>query len=342
MVDAASFALFCSPAINLFPKEKIAVDVNRRRFEHHLVPERTQPMDFEVYRVNAVKGPGTSGKQFLPLYSPKFSRAEGGQNLACFTVRREPRRVSSRIENDQTRSEYLGSEVFLTLADSGAPPHNANLNRVFVDTLCTNRGSPLLLGNTDFEPPRTGAPVESVSTIVGPTPPKPSLATIMQRDPTGSTGSAWRLASHLSLGYLPMQDRDDPNAGVGAVREWLRLYGDQADPALQRQIDGVVGVSFRPIVRPITPRQRDAMCRSNDDSASIPYWLTACARGLEITVTCDETHFVGYGLFLFGAVLEQVFARYVSINSLTETVLKTTKGVEVMRWPARDGTKVVL
>ena len=42
---------------------------------------------------------------------------------------------------------------------------------------------------------------------------------------------------------------------------------------------------------------------------------------------------------LLGAVLEQFFAKYVSINSFTETVVSTPDAGEVMRWPARIGRR---
>jgi type VI secretion system protein ImpG len=60
-------------------------------------------------------------------------------------------------------------------------------------------------------------------------------------------------------------------------------------------------------------------------------------RGLEVTLTLDETAFEGAGAFLLGAVLARYFAQYVSINSFTETVVKTLSRGEIMRWPARVG-----
>ena len=65
-------------------------------------------------------------------------------------------------------------------------------------------------------------------------------------------------------------------------------------------------------------------------------------RGLEVTVNCDESAFEGFGVFLAGAVLAQFFARYVSINSFTETVLQTASRGEVMRWPATIGRRLTL
>ena len=38
-------------------------------------------------------------------------------------------------------------------------------------------------------------------------------------------------------------------------------------------------------------------------------------------MTLDEQNFEGTGIFVLGAVLEQFLAKYVSINSFTETVV---------------------
>jgi type VI secretion system protein ImpG len=65
-------------------------------------------------------------------------------------------------------------------------------------------------------------------------------------------------------------------------------------------------------------------------------------RGLEIIVTLDESAFEGLGVFLLGAVLDEFFAKYVSINSFTETVIKTTERGEIMRWPVRIGLRHIL
>ena len=61
-------------------------------------------------------------------------------------------------------------------------------------------------------------------------------------------------------------------------------------------------------------------------------------RGLEITLDFDENAFRGTGV-PFGAVFERFLARYVSINSFTETVLRTGERGEVMRWQAKPGSR---
>jgi len=62
-------------------------------------------------------------------------------------------------------------------------------------------------------------------------------------------------------------------------------------------------------------------------------------RGLELTLECDETAFEGTSVFLLGLVLDQFFSKYVSLNSFTETVLRTSQRGQVMRWPARLGRR---
>jgi type VI secretion system protein ImpG len=48
------------------------------------------------------------------------------------------------------------------------------------------------------------------------------------------------------------------------------------------------------------------------------------------------------GVFLLGAVLERFFSKYVSINSFTETALKTVQRGEIARWPARIGRRPLI
>ena len=57
------------------------------------------------------------------------------------------------------------------------------------------------------------------------------------------------------------------------------------------------------------------------------------------TVLFDEDLFEGTGVFLLGAVLDRFFAKYVSVNSFTETVIKTLDRGEIVRWPAKPGRR---
>ena len=68
----------------------------------------------------------------------------------------------------------------------------------------------------------------------------------------------------------------------------------------------------------------------------------AFGRGLEVTVDVDEMAFEGGSAFLLGAVLERHFARYVSLNSVTELVLRSQSRGEINRWTANWGTRPTL
>lgn len=318
-VDASHFGLFCTPAINLFPKRSDRIHLSDRQSEYHVVPDRTRPQDFEVYEVTSVVGHGTADQEleFLPFYSSDDFTSYR-ERMAYFTVHRMPRVLSSRQRDQGPRSSYIGNEVFLSLVDAREAPYPTNLRQLAVTTLCTNRDLPLHMpvgqGKTDFTM-ESGAPVEAVRCLAGPTRPRPSHA-------EGET--AWRLISHLSLNYMSIMDNDD-REGAASLRELLRLYGEQSEAAIGQQIDGVRSVSSRPITRRLW--------------ASGPI---SFGRGLEVTVTFDEGAFEGTGIFLLGAVLDEFFAKYVSINSFTETVVRTLDRGQVMRWPMRTGQRHTL
>jgi type VI secretion system protein ImpG len=52
--------------------------------------------------------------------------------------------------------------------------------------------------------------------------------------------------------------------------------------------------------------------------------------------------FEGGSAFLLGAVLDRYFARYVSINAVTETVLRSQSRGEINRWTPNWGTRPTL
>jgi type VI secretion system protein ImpG len=226
--------------------------------------------------------------------------------------------LTEKQRRSGSRSSYVGSETFVSLVDGNEAPYQSDLRQLAVNLLCTNRDLPLQMplgtGRTDFTM-ASGAPVKTVRCIAGPTKPRPSFA-------EGDT--SWRLISHLSLNYLSLADTDE-RQGAASLREMLSLYGDLAEAAIQKQIDGVKSISSEAITRRLPGR------------GPVGY-----GRGLEIAVTFDEAAFEGTGVFVLGAVLESFFAKYVSINSFAETVIRTLDRGEIMRWPARVGGRLLL
>ncbi|MGH8663020.1 MAG: type VI secretion system baseplate subunit TssF, partial [Burkholderiales bacterium] len=78
-VSSDDFALHCVPAINLFPKRADRIQTDSPRAEYHVVPDRTRPMDFEVYQVRAVTGYGEgieAQREFMPFYASYDERSD--------------------------------------------------------------------------------------------------------------------------------------------------------------------------------------------------------------------------------------------------------------------------
>jgi type VI secretion protein, VC_A0110 family len=318
-VGPAQFGLFCTPAVNLFPRRADRIHLGASASEYHVVPDRTRPMDFEIHTVTEVVGYGTGSdekQEFLPFYATSDQSPAAG--AAYYTVHRQPRVLSAKQRAQGARSSYVGSEVFLALVDPDEAPFRSQLRQLAVGVTCSNRDLPLHLplgqGASDFSL-ETGAPVAAVRCVAGPTPPRPSYA---HGDPT------WRLISHLSLNYLSLTDGAD-GGGASALRELLALYGDCADAVVRRQIEGVRSVTAQPVTRRL-PLPGPA----------------AFGRGTEVTLCCDESAFEGTGVFLLGAVLERFFSKYVSLNSFTETALHTVQRGKIARWPARIGRRPLL
>jgi len=326
-VDAGAFSLHCTPAINLFPKRLDRIPLNAKFPEYQVIPDRSRPLDYEVYEIQTATGVGGSpdeDQKFTPFYF-NFERELGAK--AYFSTHRVPRVRSNKERQRFDVSKYAGSEVYLSIVDGNCAPWNPEVSQLSVQALCTNRHLPIQMpigssaGRTDFHID-IGGPILSTRCIGGPTEPKTSCAA---GDPESLAGDlAWRIISHLSLNYLSLLD-ESPEDGASALREMLRLYTYGTDVHLQRQIQGLLSVGTEPIIRRI--------------STSGPI---AFGRGLEVALEFRESEFAGSGVFLLGAVLERFFAKYVSINSFTETVLKTVERGEVKRWLARPGKRGIL
>ncbi|MGB5833718.1 MAG: type VI secretion system baseplate subunit TssF, partial [Thiohalocapsa sp.] len=173
-LDAGNFALHCTPAINLFPKRCDRIHLDKGGPEYHVIPDRTRPMDFEIYRVDGVNGYGassTTSREFRPFYAATDLN-HPDEHPAYYSVNRIQRRQSSRQRRQGPRSSYSGSELYVNLVDAAAAPWSSELRQLGVTCLCTNRDLPLQMpvgvGNTDFTLD-SGAPVQAVQVRAGPT-----------------------------------------------------------------------------------------------------------------------------------------------------------------------------
>ncbi len=330
VVGRDMFRLYAVPAVNLFEAQCSRVPIRSNEHEHHIVVDRSRWLDFEVNRVIDVSAhyPGATEKvPVFPLYSLPTDDTPLADAL-FYTVRRLPRRETIHEQRFGLRSNYVGTEAYLSLREPANADEEERVRELSVRALVSNRHLtehlPVGEAGADFTfADDTALPLRCVA---GPTPPRESIVALERRQRAGVAPGAvaWRLVNLLSLNHLGLTDRS-PQDRAGGLRELLGLFADLSDIVMERRVRGVIGVSSRPVTRRL--RQ--------------PNGFNA-ARGIEITVRFDERAFEGNGIMVLGAVLDRFFAEYASINSFSETVIESMQRGVVKRWPPRAGKGKVL
>ncbi|OZA37883.1 MAG: hypothetical protein B7X92_04350 [Novosphingobium sp. 17-62-9] len=227
-LSPANFRLFATPAINLFEKQLGRVQVNGADHEFLLMPDRTRPLDFEVWRILDVSAhlrDSTDARPVAPLYA-LGALLYDWRDALFFVPRLKLRRLSTREQRRLRREDYTGTETWISLTAAGNPERIADIKELAVRALVTNRelASKLAFRGTEhFVPP--GGPVRAVSILRSPSRPRP---------PLGLDDAAWRIIAHLTPNYATLvpEDGNDPSM----LRDHLALYGPRDNAALRRQI----------------------------------------------------------------------------------------------------------
>lgn len=313
-VSPANFRLFATPAINLFEKQLGRVQVDRHTHEFHVIPDRTRPLDFEVFRILDVKayaGDNVQPVTVAPLYA--FGALLYDWTEALFhTTQLRWRRLSTKEQRVRRRTDYIGTETWISLTSPGDPTRLDGVSELAVRALVSNRELPELLtfkGDKHFVV--HGVPARAITVVRAPTRPRP---------PLGIGDAAWRLIAHLTPNYATLAPEEHDDASV--LRDHLALYGRHDDPALRRHIDGVLSVNSELVARRVPGLGRMAI-----------------ARGHRIRLRLDDSAFEQSRMFLFSAVLEQFLAEFASVNSFTECIFSSAQEGEFARWPPRIGRR---
>ena len=94
-VSAENFQLNSVPVINLFPFKANRITVTPNLHEYHVVPDRSKPMDYEVYSVDEVTAARVGqrgGQSFKEMYRALGDNTD--EQHGYFSVRRELRQMS--------------------------------------------------------------------------------------------------------------------------------------------------------------------------------------------------------------------------------------------------------
>ena len=315
--------LFCTPAINLFEKPRVdrihvsdsTLRVSRRRRSH-----------------------AAAGFRNLPGHRRRRPRRRRRQRAAVsavlFVAERRPRAPAAGVFHDAPRAagdlRRIEAPRVRDRATSAAKCScrssirrrrriAADLRQLSMQALCTNRdlvlqmpiglGAERLLAEHRRAGDQRSRDQRSQPAVLGDRRPRDRVA----RD-------------QPSVAQLPVAGQRDRAAGADGAAGSARAVCDddrreRAAPDRRHSVGATCGAS-------------SGGCRCAGP--------IAFGRGLEITVDVDEMAFEGGSAFLLGAVLERHFARYVSINSVTETVLRSQSRGEINRWTPNWGTRPTL
>ncbi|WP_444993979.1 type VI secretion system baseplate subunit TssF [Aliikangiella sp. IMCC44359] len=311
-ISEQTFALGCTPVINLFEHRAEPIKLDHTQLEYQLVPDVRRPIGYEVYSTNKVVGSTSTGqpREFHALYGLNHENQNSDADAFWFAARR-----SAKLNNNE-RDE--GTDVFLSLVDLQFNPNLLEDYTLTVDTTCSNRDLPSKLPFNLDQPKLqcvdSAPPCSKIRCLTQPT------TTVR---PPLRNHARWRLISHLNLNYLSLTGRDD---ATQSLQEILRLYDFKESSVTQGLIAAILNVNARPISAPLTIDGHATMC-----------------RGIEIEIELDGTQLTGSSSYLFASILEHFFALYCSINSFTRLLIKL-KGKEgyLKKCPPRSGEKILL
>ncbi|HVR87484.1 MAG TPA: type VI secretion system baseplate subunit TssF, partial [Planctomycetota bacterium] len=206
-----------------------------------------------------------------------------------------------------------GNDTFLTPLPADASGAMPEIEVLSLELTCTNRQLPTKLKVGDVSVPTSQSPTFArFKNVTRPTSAVPP--------PLGSD-LHWRLLSHLALNYLSLIDLDTLKVLLGLYNFRARV-DRQAENAQRLLLEGIKRIAAKPATRLVEGHP---------------------VRGLSVEVDFDEDNFGGEGeAYLFGAILDEFFSQYVSLNAFIRLTVKGLKYGEIHSWPTRTGDRIIL
>jgi type VI secretion system protein ImpG len=300
--------LGCTPVVNLFVKAGEPIRMTHTRDAYPVIACAKRPYAYEVMSIDSVQRVRQSDRENrVTVFRPFYALHHGQRPEDCgqyWSARRD----------DALAARNPGYETEISLVDVDFDPEGEKESTISLTLTCTNRDLPATLA--------VGQPGGDLFRDGGTT---ASRINLLRRPTTTSRFSAgksahWRLISHLSLNHLSLVRN-----GLPALKDTLRLYDISQSTIFQRQVDGLQDVDYCEVTRWM-PGQPFA----------------TFVRGIEVTLTVDERHFVGCGLHAFMSVISRYLGLYVHANSFCELVVVPVRGEgEIMRCKPRTGDAIL-
>jgi type VI secretion system protein ImpG len=276
VLDRDTFALGCTPVVNLFPRTSEPIRVDHTRTDYRLIADARREPTTEIHSVLSVSSssnPLETSRHLRHLYSTAGPTLPG--DAFWYT-----RRVMSE------RLGISGTDVsvaFVDLAFNPAPPPPQT---AFAHMLCTNRDLALQLPENARLQTEEPGPIGHIHCLR-----KPSASGY----PPLAGASRWALISNLNLNHLSLSS--DP-AALDALKKVLSFYSLSNGAVTQQQIDRIDRMTVRRVTRRVGKHPWQSFKRS---------W--------EVDLHLEGQDGKAYGNVLFLAVLEKFLDIFAGINS---------------------------
>ncbi len=303
-IDNRILRMNCVPLCNLFRKKSDRIPMTIRD-QHHLVPDRTNPLSYEVARVLSVSLFDNGNRKILDLhriYDTDYMEEEDSFNF--YSVRRLPRQ---RGDTERERSSYVGQEVYLSFSGETFQQLQSNVVQFSADILCTNRDLPLLLHSGSVLKAREPAIFQTAVLLTAPT--APDLPLI-----SGSGADYAEKAACLMVNFSDFLWSD----GV-IPRELLRKMIHARIPDSRENLAGLE----RSILSLKNIRETFRYVRQGQ---------VFFESGWRIEVELDEPSCAGIGSYIFGCLLREFLKSYKPINTPGKIVLTTKQQGRICEW----------
>lgn len=303
-LEAGNFRLWCVPAVNLFLRSSDRSEVNGQ-FEYHVVPDRTAPKDYEVFKVLSVETINERNQTLFECGECYDESDGGGRALQdFFTTHRRERLVK---DTRMARSSYCGTEVFVSFSGENWRKRWEEIRQFQARMVCTNRDLPLLLSPDAHLNAGGDLPVAHALFMTAPSRPRKALI-------ANGTADEWRKVGHIVFNLSSSLWRPG-SVPLAMLRDLIAAYSVRSEEETARLTGGICGI--RTAVQVFRFIHQGCVFFEN---------------GWKMELTLNSRQYAGTGVFIFALVLKTMLASYTPINSCVELVLHTEERQNVVKW----------
>lgn len=300
-VTRDSVKLHCVPIVNVFETSAEPLDVTSARGDYLLRPAGLSQTQGGIYAVTQVQ----------LMEASTGARTEVASFFDFSHAGSPPGRP---FYSTYVRPSVVGDGgdtliSFGTARDAGIV---AEGGAVSIDVLATNRGLPGALRPGEISVATASSP--AVATFRNLSAPTPFVPAAFGRD------LQWRVVAHAAMNLLSITDPKVLRTALDVYDARARIDAQSAR-ANELRLAAITDVRVAPA---------SALFRG------------APVRGADISVHLSDSGFAGPGdMYLFGAVLERLFASYVSINAFSRVTVQAVPSALRFQWPARSGSQTL-